>query len=141
VKWGPHSRNENIYGHPSVKLGTFQTHPDARQCTESSGVTHVEFVTQNILIIVNLHYYYYYYYCHHHRLRNVIFFLSSFFRYELCVQLVVYFSIISAENDSVKWSKLVFCIFHEYGSLYSQDTPHSVRPLWTSDQSEAETST
>ena len=51
VKWAPHSRNENIYGHPSAKLGTFQTHRDARQCRESSGVAHVEFVTQNILII------------------------------------------------------------------------------------------
>ena len=38
VKWAPHSRNENIYGHPSAKLGTFQTHRDARQCRESSGV-------------------------------------------------------------------------------------------------------
>jgi hypothetical protein len=149
VKWGPHSRNESIYGHPSVRLGTFQTHPDARQCIECSGVAYVEFVTQNILITVNLHYYYYYYYyyryCynnnnnrrhHHHHLRNVIFFL-----FELCVQYVVYVSIISAEKDTVKWSKTLLCIFHEAGSLYSQDTPHSVGHLWTSDQSEAETFT
>jgi hypothetical protein len=140
VNWDPHSRNENIYGHPSVKLGTIETHPDARQYTESSGVAHVEFVTQNILIIVNTSIHYYYYH-HHHHLRNTIFFLSSFFRFELCVQLVVYVSIISAENDSVKWSKPVFCIFHEYGSLYTQDTPHSVGLLWTSDKSEAETYT
>lgn len=136
MKWAPHSWNENIYGHPSVKLGTFKIHPDARQCRESSGVPHVEFVTKNIVTIANLHYYYYY-----HLLRNEIFFISSFFLIELCVQLVIYVSIISAENDSVKWSKPVFCIFHEYGSLYCQDMPHSVGRLWTSDQSEAETST
>jgi hypothetical protein len=127
VKWGPHSRNESIYGHPSVKLGTFQTYLDARKCRENSGVAHVGFVTQNILIIVKLHYYNYFYYYY---LRNEIFFLSFFFRFKLCVQLVVYVSIIYAENDSAKWSKPVFYIFHGYGNLYvyNHDTPHFLGP-------------
>jgi hypothetical protein len=47
---------------------------------------------------------------------------------------------ISAENYFVNSSKPALCSVWGYGSLYSQGTPHSLGPLWTSGDFEAEAS-